>query len=81
MGDGGRGPERPDWFRNLRAAARVDVQVRDRHLVARPRVLEGEELDRTWREVVLARAPEVRRYAERAGRTVPVAYLVPVPGG
>ncbi len=80
-GTGGGAPSDPDWFRNLRAAARVDVQVRDRHLVTRPRVLEGEELDRTWREVVLVRAPEVRRYAERAGRTIPVACLVPVPGG
>ncbi len=55
--------------------------MRDRRLHARPRVLEGEERDRAWRDVVLARAPEVRRYADRAGRVIPVAVLVPDPEG
>lgn len=76
-GSGGGAPSDPDWFRNVRAAERVEVQVRDRHLTARPRVLEGEERERAWREVVLARAPDVDRYAEKAGRTIPVACLVP----
>jgi deazaflavin-dependent oxidoreductase (nitroreductase family) len=76
-GTGSGSPTEPDWFRNLRAADRVDVQVRDRHLRARPRVLEGEERDRAWRDLVLAHAPEVRRYEEKAGRTIPVAVLVP----
>lgn len=51
--------------------------MRDRHLTARPRVLEDEERERAWREVVLARAPDVGRYAEKAGRTIPIACLVP----
>lgn len=80
-GSGGGAPTDPDWFRNVRAADRVGVQVRDRHLAARPRVLGGEERDRVWREVVLARAPDVRRYADRSGRTIPLAYLVPDQGG
>jgi F420H(2)-dependent quinone reductase len=79
-GTGGGSPREPDWFRNVRSADRVEVQARDRHLVARARVLDGDERERTWREVVLARAPEVRRYAEKAGRTIPVAVLVPEPG-
>jgi deazaflavin-dependent oxidoreductase (nitroreductase family) len=78
-GTGGGAPSEPDWFRNLRAAAEADVQVRDRHLTVRPRVLAGEERDRLWRGVILARAPEVRRYAEKAGRVIPVAVLVPDP--
>jgi hypothetical protein len=43
--------------------------------MARPRELLGEERDRRWNEVVLARAPEVAKYARRAGRTIPVAIL------
>jgi hypothetical protein len=31
-----------------------------------------------WRDVVLAQAPEVEKYARKAGRTIPVAVLEPV---
>lgn len=67
----------PDWFRNLRAAGETDVQVRDRRFHARLRELEGAERDRTWREVVLAEAPEVERFADKADRTIPIALLEP----
>lgn len=68
----------PDWFRNLRAAEVADVQVRASHQKARPRELLGGERDSMWRDVVLAQAPEVEKYARRAGRTIPVAVLEPV---
>jgi deazaflavin-dependent oxidoreductase (nitroreductase family) len=74
-GTGSGSPRDPDWFRNLRTASVADLQVRARRLTARPRELLGEERDRTWNEVVLARAPEVAKYARRAGRTIPVAVL------
>ena len=74
-GTGSGSPRDPDWFRNLRAASVADVQVGARQLRARPRELLGEERDRTWNEVVLAQAPEVAKYARRAGRTIPVAVL------
>lgn len=70
-------PRDPDWFRNLRHAPYADVQVRARHFRVRPRELLGAERDTTWREVVLTQAPQVQRYARRAGRTIPVAVLVP----
>ena len=44
----------------------------------RPEVLVGPERDRVWREVVLARVPEVAKYERKAGRTIPVALLRPV---
>jgi len=44
----------------------------------RPRELLGEERDAAWKGVVLAQAPEVEKYARRAGRTIPVALLQPV---
>ena len=67
----------PDWFCNLREAKVVDLQVRSRLVKARPRELVGEQRDATWNEVVLAQAPEVEKYARRAGRTIPVALLQP----
>jgi deazaflavin-dependent oxidoreductase (nitroreductase family) len=74
-GTGSGSPRDPDWFQNLRAAGVVDVQVKARRLTARPRELLGDERDRTWNEVVLTQAPEVAKYARRAGRTIPVAIL------
>lgn len=67
----------PDWFRNLRHAEYAEVQVRATHLRVRPRELLGVERDTTWTDLVLAEAPQVHKYARRAGRTIPVAVLVP----
>jgi deazaflavin-dependent oxidoreductase (nitroreductase family) len=74
-------PSDPDWFRNLRKAKVADVQVGAKTLRARPRELLDSERDSAWRDVVLAEAPEVKKYADRAGRTIPVALLEPIEGG
>jgi deazaflavin-dependent oxidoreductase (nitroreductase family) len=68
----------PDWFENLRAAQSATVQIGSAVAHARARELVGAERDAVWTEVVLARAPEVARYAAKAGRTIPVALLTPV---
>ena len=68
----------PDWFRNLRQAPTAQVQIRKRQLTVRPRELHGEERETMWRDTILAQAPGVSRYAEKAGRTIPVAVLEPV---
>jgi deazaflavin-dependent oxidoreductase (nitroreductase family) len=73
-------PSDPDWFRNLRKANVADVQVGAKTLRARPRELLARERDSAWRDVVLAQAPEVAKYAKRAGRTIPVAILEPIDG-
>ena len=73
-------PSDPDWFRNLRRAKVADLQVGAKTLRARPRELLAEERDTAWQGVVLARAPEVEKYAQRAGRTIPVALLEPIDG-
>jgi deazaflavin-dependent oxidoreductase (nitroreductase family) len=77
-GTGSGSPEDPDWFRNLRASDVADVQVGARRMRARARELLGAERDTVWSSVVLAQAPEVERYARRAGRTIPVAVLEPI---
>ncbi|HEY2949536.1 MAG TPA: nitroreductase/quinone reductase family protein [Micromonosporaceae bacterium] len=73
-------PHDPDWFRNLRQARVADVRVRAKRLQVRPRELAGPERDAMWNDVVLVQAPEVEKYARRAGRTIPVAVLEPVQG-
>jgi deazaflavin-dependent oxidoreductase (nitroreductase family) len=76
-GTGSGAPRDPDWFRNLRKAQLADVQVGAKTLRVRPRELVAEERDRAWNDVVLAQAPEVEKYAQRARRTIPVALLAP----
>jgi deazaflavin-dependent oxidoreductase (nitroreductase family) len=68
-------PRDPDWFRNLRATEVAEVQVGRDTFRVRPRELLGAERDAAWRDTVLVRAPEVARYAAKAGRTIPVAVL------
>ena len=75
-GTGSGSPRDPDWFCNLRAVEVADVQIRSNRIQARPRELVGEQRDLMW-EVVLAEAPEVAKFARRAGRTIPVAILEP----
>jgi deazaflavin-dependent oxidoreductase (nitroreductase family) len=70
-------PSDPDWFRNLRKARSADVQIGAETFRASPRELLGDERDAAWNNVVLAQAPEVGKYAQRAGRTIPVAVLQP----
>jgi len=77
-GTGSGSKQDPDWFRNLRKAMVADVQIGARRLQCRPRELVDDERDAVWRDLVLARAPEVAKYAQKAGRTIPVAVLAPV---
>ena len=77
-GTGAGSAQDPDWFRNLRRCELVDVQVGAMRMRAHARELRGLERETTWNEVVLARAPEVQKYARRAGRVIPVAVLTPI---
>ncbi|HET6760289.1 MAG TPA: nitroreductase/quinone reductase family protein [Propionibacteriaceae bacterium] len=73
-------PSDPDWFRNLRKAKVAEVQRGAKTLQARPHELIGVQRDKAWNDIVLAQAPEVANYAQRAGRTIPVALLEPIQG-
>lgn len=77
-GTGSGSRQDPDWFRNLRATQVADVQIMARTTQVRPRELVGDERDAMWTGVVLAQAPEVAKYARRAGRVIPVAVLEPL---
>jgi deazaflavin-dependent oxidoreductase (nitroreductase family) len=77
-GTGAGSAKDPDWFENLRAAERAEVQVGAARFRVGARELLGEARDRMWQDTVLEAAPEVSRYARRAGRTIPVAVLEPL---
>ena len=71
----------PDWMQNLRQAATAQVKVREREFAVKPRELQAEARDAMWRNTILAEAPEVAKYEQKAGRTIPVAVLEPEEGG
>jgi deazaflavin-dependent oxidoreductase (nitroreductase family) len=73
-------PRDPDWFRNVRKAKVADVQIGAKTIQARPRELLADERDAVWKNTVLAQAPEVTKYAEKARRIIPVALLEPIDG-
>ena len=64
-------------MQNLRQAATAQVQVRERVFAVKPRELQGEARDAMWRDTILAEAPEVAKYEQKAGRTIPVVILEP----
>ena len=77
-GSGSGSRRDPHWFRNLRAAGQAEVQVLDRRFLVSADEYLGAERDAVWDELITVRVPGVRRYAAKAGRTIPVALLRPL---
>lgn len=64
----------PQWFRNLRRASTVEVEIGGNRHRAAVHITEGAERDARWAEVV-AQAPFFDGYAEKTTRVIPVAVL------
>jgi deazaflavin-dependent oxidoreductase (nitroreductase family) len=77
-GTGSGSPKEPDWFRNLRRASEPTVEIGTVTHRVRAEILAQGERDQVWREVVLAQAPAVAKYEQKAGRVIPVALLTPI---
>jgi deazaflavin-dependent oxidoreductase (nitroreductase family) len=77
VGSGGGMAHDPDWFRNLRAAPTADVEMGRKSFSASVTELTGEQRDRAFSDVVVARSPRFARYEKKSGRAMPVARLVP----
>lgn len=77
VGSGGGMPEDPDWFKNLRAAPTAEVEIGRGTFTAEVSELTGDERDRAFHDVVLARAPSFGKYETKSGRKMPLARLVP----
>ncbi len=69
-------PEHPDWYFNLKAHPRVDLQDGPAVRSMTARELAGDEKDRWWRRAVAA-YPPYAEYQEKAGRVIPVFVLEP----
>ncbi|MFF7456515.1 nitroreductase family deazaflavin-dependent oxidoreductase [Kitasatospora sp. NPDC008115] len=69
-------PSHPEWYFNLRADPRVDLQDGPERQGMTARELAGEERDQWWRRAVAA-YPPYAEYQEKAGRVIPVFVLEP----
>ena len=76
-GSGSGSRQDPQWFRNLKAATRAQIQIGATHINADVRVTQNTERDTLWHQVILPQAPWRRRYEKKAGRVIPMAVLTP----
>jgi len=69
-------PRHPDWWLNLRAHPKADVEIGSRRLSVTAREAQGEERERLWNAVV-ARQKDYAEYAQRTTRRIPIVVLEP----
>jgi len=67
-------PRHPDWYHNLVAHADVSVEVTGESFPATAVVLDGEERDRVFAEIV-AKYPFFADHQAKVRRTIPVVAL------
>jgi len=77
-GTGSGSKQDPDWFQNLRTVDVADLQVKANRLQAHPREVVGPEREALWNDLILTQAPKVEKYAQQAGRLIPIAILEPI---
>jgi len=68
-------PRHPDWYHNLVAHADVSVEVTGESFPATAVVLDGEERDRVFAEIV-AKYPFFADHQAKVARRIPVVALV-----
>ena len=74
VGSNGGNPVTPNWYKNLMAADRTEVQVGSERWWTTAREVEGAERDECW-ALAAAAYPDFDTYAELTDRRIPVAVL------
>ena len=69
-------PSHPIWYLNLEAHPECELQVGAKRLTARARVVEGEERERIWNQMVEVYPPYVD-YKKATERIIPVVVRDP----
>jgi deazaflavin-dependent oxidoreductase (nitroreductase family) len=77
IGSYGGDPKHPQWWLNLKANPKADVQIRSAKIPVRAREASGEERDRLWLGFVAMYAGYLQ-YERRTSRRFPIAVLKPV---
>jgi deazaflavin-dependent oxidoreductase (nitroreductase family) len=67
-------PKNPDWYHNVKASPRVDVEVSTDTVAVEAQELVGAERDEKWAEITAA-APGFAEYQTKTSRVIPVIAL------
>ncbi|GGL13395.1 nitroreductase family deazaflavin-dependent oxidoreductase [Nocardia jinanensis] len=72
----GGAPAHPEWYRNLEANPRAEIQVRAQRIPVVGRTVSGAERSALWK-VMSDRWPNYDVYQTRTARTIPLVVLSP----
>jgi deazaflavin-dependent oxidoreductase (nitroreductase family) len=75
----GGAPDHPQWYKNLLAEPRAEIQVKAEHRPVVARTASAGEKPRLW-AVMREVWPNYDVYQSRTGRAIPVVVLSPRPG-
>ncbi len=75
----GGAPANPDWYFNLKAHPRIDVEVGAETFPVEATELTGDERDQMWRRLVEFR-PGFGEYETKTSRVFPMFRLTRIPG-
>jgi deazaflavin-dependent oxidoreductase (nitroreductase family) len=67
-------PKNPDWYHNIKATPRVEVEVGTDTVAVEAQELAGVERDEKWAEITAA-APGFAEYQTKTSRVIPVIAL------
>jgi deazaflavin-dependent oxidoreductase (nitroreductase family) len=73
----GGAPTNPDWYHNVKAHPKIDVEVGAEAFAVVVEEILGDERDEVWARVVAER-PGFGEYQEKTTRQIPVLRLTPV---
>lgn len=76
----GGAPKHPDWYFNLQADPKAEIQVKADRIAVTAHTAEGAERDRLW-QVVTGYWPNYNAYQTRTDRLIPIVVLTPSHGG
>lgn len=69
-------PTHPDWYHNLKANPRVELEFGDRRVTGTAAEVTGEERDRLYAEQA-SRFPQFAEYEQKTTRRIPVVVVTP----
>jgi deazaflavin-dependent oxidoreductase (nitroreductase family) len=73
----GGSPEHPEWYRNLEADPKAEIQVRAERIQVAARTATADERPRLW-GIMAGQWPNYDVYQTRTDRHIPVVVLTPV---
>ena len=70
-------PTNPDWYHNLKANPKIDVEVGTETFAVLAEEIVGDERDAAWQRVVTEK-PGFADYQQKTTRTIPLLRLTPL---